>query len=57
VRAGGKVFHGGGADTDILVASATAYLRALNRVFASAGGGAAWQPPEARSETHHQASA
>jgi hypothetical protein len=29
------VFHGAGADTDIIVASAKAYLRAINRVLAA----------------------
>ena len=28
----GRVFHGAGADTDIIVASVQAYLRALNRI-------------------------
>jgi 2-isopropylmalate synthase len=31
----GRVFHGAGADTDIIVASALAYLRALNRIAAT----------------------
>jgi 2-isopropylmalate synthase len=31
----GRVFHGAGADTDIIVASAQAYLRALNRIAAT----------------------
>ena len=30
----GRVFHGAGADTDIIVASVQAYLRALNRMVA-----------------------
>lgn len=30
-----RVFHGAGADTDIIVASATAYLRAINRMLAA----------------------
>ena len=30
-----RVFHGAAADTDIVVASAKAYLRALNRMFAA----------------------
>jgi len=30
-----RVFHGAGADTDIIVASAKAYLRAINRVLAA----------------------
>ena len=30
----GRVFHGAGADTDIIVASVQAYLRALNRIMA-----------------------
>jgi hypothetical protein len=29
------VFHGAGADTDIVVASAKAYLRAINRMLAA----------------------
>jgi 2-isopropylmalate synthase len=29
----GRVFHGAGADTDIIVASAQAYLRALDRMY------------------------
>jgi 2-isopropylmalate synthase len=32
-----RVFHGAGADTDIVVASARAYLRAINRMLAAAG--------------------
>ena len=31
----GRVFHGAGADTDIIVASAQAYLRALSRIHAA----------------------
>ena len=31
----GRVFHGAGADTDIIVASVQAYLRALNRISAT----------------------
>jgi hypothetical protein len=31
----GRVFHGAGADPDIIVASAKAYLRALNRIVAA----------------------
>ncbi len=41
VRAAGKVIHGHGADTDIVVASAKAYLAAVNRVVSmgeAAGG-------------------
>ena len=34
----GRVFHGAGADTDIIVASVHAYLRALNRIVATQGG-------------------
>jgi 2-isopropylmalate synthase len=34
----GRVFHGAGADTDIIVASAQAYLRALDRILATRGG-------------------
>ncbi|TMQ13354.1 MAG: 2-isopropylmalate synthase [Deltaproteobacteria bacterium] len=32
-----RVFHGAGADTDIIVASARAYLRALSRMLAARG--------------------
>ncbi|HVJ89739.1 MAG TPA: alpha-isopropylmalate synthase regulatory domain-containing protein, partial [Labilithrix sp.] len=32
---GARIFRGSGSDTDIIVASATAYLRALNRLLAS----------------------
>jgi 2-isopropylmalate synthase len=32
-----RVFHGAGADTDIVVASARAYLRAINRMLAADG--------------------
>jgi hypothetical protein len=38
-----RVYSGYGADTDILVASVKAYLRALNRMFASNGGARAWR--------------
>ena len=41
-----RVFHGAGADTDIIVASARAYLRALNRMLAaqvSKESGTSWQ--------------
>ncbi len=41
------VFHGHGADTDILVASAKAYLAALNRLLVASGVTAA---PDARKE-------
>jgi 2-isopropylmalate synthase len=30
-----RIFHGAGADTDIIVASATAYVRAINRMVAA----------------------
>jgi 2-isopropylmalate synthase len=43
-----RAFHGAGADTDIIVASARAYLRALNRVLASQANkesGTAWSIP------------
>ena len=30
-----RIFHGAGADTDVIVASAKAYLRALNRILAA----------------------
>jgi 2-isopropylmalate synthase len=33
-----RIFHGHGADTDIIVASVKAYLAALNRMLASQGG-------------------
>ena len=33
-----RVFHDAGADTDIVVASARAYLRAINRMFAAGAG-------------------
>jgi len=36
---GAPVFHGNGADTDIIVASAKAYLKALNRMLAALGHG------------------
>jgi 2-isopropylmalate synthase len=46
-----RVFHGACADTDIIVASAKAYLRAINRMFAAdARGALAWVAPEARDE-------
>jgi 2-isopropylmalate synthase len=35
--AGAPVFHGNGADTDIIVASAKAYLKALNRMIVALG--------------------
>ncbi|MCL2447812.1 MAG: 2-isopropylmalate synthase [Polyangiaceae bacterium] len=41
-----RVFHGNAADTDIIVASAKAYLKAVNRMLASLGHGrAAAEPP------------
>ncbi|NVB81940.1 MAG: 2-isopropylmalate synthase [Kofleriaceae bacterium] len=47
----GRVFHGAGADTDIIVASVHAYLRALNRIVATQGvvkpSPPAWTPPPA----------
>jgi 2-isopropylmalate synthase len=42
----GRTFHGAGADTDIIVASAQAYLRALNRITATR------RMEEARDEAH-----
>ena len=36
-----RVFHGYGADTDVIVASAKAYLAAVNRLLSAAGAGAA----------------
>lgn len=38
-RARARVFHGHGADTDVIVASAKAYLAARNRLLAVRGGG------------------
>ena len=35
--AGPAVFHGNAADTDIIVASAKAYLKALNRMLVAGG--------------------
>ncbi|WP_296661961.1 alpha-isopropylmalate synthase regulatory domain-containing protein, partial [Paraburkholderia sp.] len=35
--AGSPVFHGTSADTDIIVASAKAYLKALNRMLVTLG--------------------
>ncbi|HEY0483299.1 MAG TPA: 2-isopropylmalate synthase [Kofleriaceae bacterium] len=35
-----RVFHGAGADTDVIVASARAYLRAINRMIAARTGAA-----------------
>ncbi|HEU4730300.1 MAG TPA: 2-isopropylmalate synthase [Kofleriaceae bacterium] len=46
-----RVFHGAGADTDIIVASAKAYLRALSRMLAARTGAASdsdWPRPPAR---------
>jgi 2-isopropylmalate synthase len=47
-----RVFHGAGADTDIIVASAKAYLRAINRLLAAQASEASrqsWPPPD-----HHE---
>ncbi|WP_394828452.1 2-isopropylmalate synthase [Pendulispora albinea] len=41
-----RVFHGNGADTDIIVASVKAYLRAQNRLMAATGG--VWDAPVSR---------
>jgi len=42
-----RIFHGYGADTDIIVASVQAYLRALNRLFAAdAGRLQKWRAPD-----------
>ena len=43
VEVDGRTYHGRGADTDIVVASASAYMSALNRAVAT--GGAAPQRP------------
>jgi 2-isopropylmalate synthase len=43
-----RVYHASGADTDIIVASAKAYLRALNRMVVAAGAASTWRPPEDR---------
>jgi 2-isopropylmalate synthase len=43
-----RMFHGAGADTDIIVASAKAYLRALNRMFAARVIGQAGQVAQAQ---------
>src|SRR5262249_13334283 len=43
-----RVVHGHGADTDIVVASAKAYLAALNRVIDDAAAAAAAAPPAPR---------
>jgi 2-isopropylmalate synthase len=40
-----RVFHGAGADTDIVVASARAYLRAINRMLAATGARPGAEPP------------
>ena len=39
IESNGKTFSGHGADTDILVASAQAYVNALNRLMAGLGKG------------------
>jgi 2-isopropylmalate synthase len=41
---GSPVFHGHGADTDIIVAAATAYVKALNRMVVALGRGGRAQP-------------
>jgi 2-isopropylmalate synthase len=43
-----RVFHGTGADTDILVASARAYLRAINRLLAARAAATHLSPPAER---------
>jgi 2-isopropylmalate synthase len=43
-----RVFHGAGADTDILVASARAYLRAINRLLAARTAGSHLSQPAER---------
>jgi 2-isopropylmalate synthase len=48
-----RIFHGAGADTDIIVASAKAYLRAINRMLAAQSAvpsESTWQRP-AQTET------
>ena len=51
IEADAKVFNGHGADTDILVASAQAYINALNRMLA--GLGKDWSAkPEAQAIVH-----
>ncbi len=45
VESGGKTYVGRGAATDIIVASARAYMNALNRVLAITGAQAAAKPP------------
>jgi 2-isopropylmalate synthase len=46
---GSPVFHGSGADTDIIVASAKAYLKALNRMLAALGHSRGAPPRSVRS--------
>jgi 2-isopropylmalate synthase len=43
---GGRVFQGKGFDTDIIVASAQAYVQAINRICAAAPGPAALDAAE-----------
>jgi 2-isopropylmalate synthase len=47
LRKGGRIVNGQGADTDIVVASAKAYLNAVNRLTAAPGARAHPQPVEA----------
>ncbi len=51
--AGAPVFHGNGADTDIIVASAKAYLKALNRMIVALG----HQRPSDRTSSGHTSTA
>ncbi|RMF69976.1 MAG: 2-isopropylmalate synthase, partial [Cyanobacteria bacterium J069] len=44
LQAGDRIFSGHGANTDIIVASAQAYLNALNRLSASLKQGEALHP-------------
>jgi len=54
--ASAPVLHGNSADTDIIVASATAYLKALNRIVVALGGGrrpSRDEPVDARRSPSH----
>jgi len=55
---GRPIFHGHGTDTDIIVASAKAYLAALNRLLGFRGNAAGQAPEEIRgnspAETHNR---
>jgi 2-isopropylmalate synthase len=53
-----RIFFGEGADTDIIVAGAKAYLRAINRMFAARlDTEEAWQPPPRSEAAPTQATA